>query len=225
LAHHSGLSWAAIAQIESGRRQEVRLGSLSALAEALGVTVDYLIGGEGTVQPKLLGHGALIYTSDEQYLGATVPFLVEGVRRADSALVVTRRRQIGLLRDALGDDASLVEFRDSRQWYRSPGHALDGYRQFIKDKFEHGAHWIRVIGEPVWAGRSEAEVLQWTRYESMINIALASAPATIMCPYDERSLDAGVLAGARHTHPEVVDTGQAIVSSTYRQPEEFLIQP
>ena len=36
LAYHSGVSWSAIAQIESGRRKDVRLSSLSALAEALG---------------------------------------------------------------------------------------------------------------------------------------------------------------------------------------------
>src|ERR1700738_2780915 len=53
LAHHSGLSWAAIAQIESGRRREVRLGSLVALANALAVSVDYLVGGKATLSPKL----------------------------------------------------------------------------------------------------------------------------------------------------------------------------
>ena len=36
LAYHSGVSWSAISQIESGRRKDVRLTSLSALADALG---------------------------------------------------------------------------------------------------------------------------------------------------------------------------------------------
>jgi DNA-binding XRE family transcriptional regulator len=44
LAHHSGVSYAAIAQIETGRRTDVRLRSLVALADALGVTVDALLG-------------------------------------------------------------------------------------------------------------------------------------------------------------------------------------
>ena len=47
LAHHSGVSWSAIAQIESGRRRDVRLSSLSALADALGVSVDELFRLEG----------------------------------------------------------------------------------------------------------------------------------------------------------------------------------
>ena len=44
LAHHSGVSYGAIAQIETGRRTDVRLRSLVALADALGVSVDALLG-------------------------------------------------------------------------------------------------------------------------------------------------------------------------------------
>jgi DNA-binding XRE family transcriptional regulator len=44
LAVHSGVSHAAIAQIESGRRVDVRLRSLVALADALGVSLDELAG-------------------------------------------------------------------------------------------------------------------------------------------------------------------------------------
>lgn len=36
LAYHSGMSGAAIAQIESGRRQDIRLSTLAALAGAWG---------------------------------------------------------------------------------------------------------------------------------------------------------------------------------------------
>ena len=43
LAVRSELSWSAIAQVESGRRKNVRPQTLSALAEALGVTIDYLV--------------------------------------------------------------------------------------------------------------------------------------------------------------------------------------
>lgn len=223
LAYHSGLSWAAIAQIESGRRQEVRLGSLLALANALGVSVDYLVGGSSTVSPRLLRHRALEYGSADEFLASTVPFLMEGIARAETVLVVTAVRQIRWLGDALGDDASHVEFRESSEWYRSPTGALNDYREFIKDRFECGAPWIRILGEPVWAGRSDAEVAEWTRYESMINLSFASAPATIMCPYDARAVPEGVLADARHTHPQVAGAGNATTSTTYREPEQFLL--
>jgi transcriptional regulator with XRE-family HTH domain len=222
LAYHSGLSWAAIAQIESGRRQEVRLGSLVALADALDVTVDYLVGSKAILSPKLFRHDAVIYDSDDEYIASTVPFLVEGITRSDCLLAVTTGRQITLLRDALGDDAVHVEFHDSAQWYHSPAGALNSYRAFVKERFERGAPWVRIIGEPVWSGRSAAEVAEWTRYESMINLTFSSAPATIRCPYATSAPD-GVLTRARQTHPEVVEAGNAIASRTYQEPEEFLL--
>jgi transcriptional regulator with XRE-family HTH domain len=223
LAYHSGLSWAAIAQIESGRRQEVRLSSLLALADALGVSVDYLAGGAATVSPKLLEHRVLFYRGDDEYLASTVPFLADGIRRGDAVLAVTTRRQIRLLRDALGADAARVEFVDSTKWYRTPAGALRDYRTFVQERFAAGAPWIRIIGEPVWAGRSRAEIAEWTRYESMINLALASSPATIMCPYDARSVPDAVLARARETHPEAAVAGDATANPAYRAPEDFLL--
>lgn len=223
LAVRSGLSWGAIAQIESGRRREVRLGTLVALANALEITVDYLVGAQAAVDPRLLEHYALLYGSEEEYLAATVPFLSEGIARRDCVLVVSGRWQTGLLRDALGDDAPHVEFRDSTEWYGSPTAALNDYRRYVNERFELGAYWFRVIGEPIWAGRSEAEVSAWTRYESIMNVAMASSPATIMCPYDARTVPAKVLDGARHTHPEVAEAGAVNVSRAYEEPEEFLL--
>jgi transcriptional regulator with XRE-family HTH domain len=223
LAYHSGLSVGAIAQIESGRRQEVRLGSLVAFANALGVSVDYLVGSESTVSPKLLGHSALLYGSDDEYLASAAPFVLEGMEHGDCILAITASRRIGLLRDALGPDASLVEFRDSADWYRTPIGALNLYRALIRDRFEQGAHWIRVIGEPIWAGRSETQVVEWTRYEAILNISLASSPATIMCPYDTRTVSDEIIARAYHTHPEVTEVGNATTSRAYQEPEELLI--
>jgi transcriptional regulator with XRE-family HTH domain len=223
LAYHSGLSWAAIAQIETGRRQEVRVSSLMALATALGVSVDYLVGGAATVGAELLEHRVLTYGSDDEYVAAMVPFLREGLARADSVLAVTARRQAALLREALGDDAALVEFSDASSWYRSLSMAANGYRTFVRQRFQRGAPWIRIVAEPVWTGWSEAAAAEWVRYESMVNMALASSPATIVCTYDSRSAPARALDGARYTHPEVVGVGDVTTSSTYRKPEDFLL--
>ncbi|HLX77470.1 MAG TPA: MEDS domain-containing protein [Acidimicrobiales bacterium] len=224
LAYRSRLSWAAIAQIESGRRQQVRLGSLVALSNALAVSVDYLVGVNPSEEPKLLEHRLFAYDSDDDYAASTGRFLAEGIERSDSTLAVTGRRQTELIRDALGEHAAHVEFRDSTEWYRSPRAALEGFRDFIKESFASGSPWVRVIGEPVWDGRSKAEVVGWIRYESIINLALSSSPATVVCPYDERTLPEEVLAGAHMTHPEVEGVGDAASSVDYQQPEEFLLE-
>ncbi len=222
LAHHSGLSGAAITQIESGRRQEIRASSLIALAAALGVSVDYLVGGPATVAPALLKHRVLEYGSDDEYLSTAIPFLTEGIARSDCVLTVTAKRHAGLVRDALGSGAQHVEFLDAADWYSSLRSAAIGYRAFLKERFERGAPWIRILGEPVWTGRSEKQLADWFRYESIINLAFASSPATIVCSYDTRSVPESVITNARRTHPEVAGAN-VFTNPRYTNPEEVLL--
>ena len=224
LAFHSGVSWSAIAQIESGRRQDIRLSSLTALAEALGLSVDYLIGTTATLTPHLFEHRLLTYGSDADYLQGTVPYITEGLERSECVLVVTTPTQTALVRDALDVRSENVEFAESAEWYSSLSGALNRYHAFVKQKFEAGATWIRMVGDPVWAARSGAEITAWFRYESLVNLAFASAPATIVCPYDTRSVPAEVVADARRTHPEVAPAS-VVAGPAYESPEEFLLQP
>jgi transcriptional regulator with XRE-family HTH domain len=224
LAHRAGLSSAAIAQIESGRRQDVRLASLVALARALGVSVDYLAGGEATLEPALFEHRALVYDSKDDYLDALVPFLTDALARNEAALAVTSRASTRLLRTALGRRAKDVEFHESAGWYPSPATAMDNYRALLKDRFAAGAPWINIVGDPVWAGRPRAEQVEWMRYESMINLAFASAPATIICPYDARIATRRTLADAGHTHPHIAGPDEIGPSATYTKPGDFLLR-
>src|SRR5437763_2381300 len=58
LAHHSGISWAAIAQIESGRRPDPRVSSVARLAAALDISIDELVRGKPAERHELQ-HSAL----------------------------------------------------------------------------------------------------------------------------------------------------------------------
>jgi transcriptional regulator with XRE-family HTH domain len=223
LAHHSGVSWSAIAQIESGRRKDVRLTTLAALAKALGVSVDYLIGSATATAPRLLEHRLLTYRSDEEYLGAAIPFFAEGMERSECLLAVTSAEQTELLRDSLEDRAGHVEFADSADWYRSPNVAMESYRTFVNEKLEAGAAWIRIVAEIALGSRSDAEIAAWNRYESFVNLAFASSPTTFICTYDDRSWPAEVIADARKTHPSLAHGNGATASPTYRGPEDLLI--
>ena len=146
LAYHSGVSWSAIAQIETGRRKDLRLSSLAALAEALEVSVDYLIGPSRTT-PDLLQHRLLSYASEDEFLTGAVPYLVAGVERAHSVLVVTTREVTDSVRDTLVDHREQIEFSDWADWYRSPQEALRRYGAFVSEKYKAGAAWITVVAE------------------------------------------------------------------------------
>jgi len=224
LAYHSGVSWSAIAQIESGRRKDVRLSSLSALATALGVSVDYLIGTGASTQP-LFEHRVLTYASDDELVAGAIPFLAEGIDASHCLLAVTTEAKTEVLREALQDRVEHVEFTDWADWYRSPQEAMNRYGAFLKEKTHAGATWIRVVAEAAWEGDTQAEIAAWTRYESLVNLAFASSPATIICTYDERSFPVGVVADARRTHPEIAHGDSATASPTYRTPEDFLVSP
>jgi transcriptional regulator with XRE-family HTH domain len=224
LAYHSGVSWSAISQIETGRRVDVRLSSLSALARALGVTTDYLGGSIAAGPPPLLEHRVLVYGSDDEYGAAVAPFLREGIERSDALLVVTTPRLLELIRGELGAELERGTLLDAADWYSTPLETLRRYRSFVDDSLKAGFKWVRIVGEPVWAGRSAAEVREWSRYESIINLSLAAAPATIICPYDSRSVPASVMHDAECTHSEFAHAGGSAPSASYRQPEDFLLQ-
>jgi transcriptional regulator with XRE-family HTH domain len=227
LAHRAGVSWAAIAQIEGGRRTDPRLSTVTALADALGVTVGQL--SRRSWPPdrveETLRHQLLLYATDDEFVEATLPFLVVGLEKGDAVLAVTGRSRIRRLRRSLGVDARRVTFRESTAWYTSARSAIDSYRSFVGHELGQGRPWVRVIGEPVWAERSSSEVRAWTRYEAMLNLSLAGTPLTIMCPYDTRAVSASIVADARRTHPQVMSETGPVASEHFHDPVSFLLAP
>jgi transcriptional regulator with XRE-family HTH domain len=223
LAYHSGVSAAAIAQIESGRRKDVRLSSLSMLADALGVTTDYLVRGAAAEPRPLLDHRVLLYGSDEEFLLAAVPYLLEGIERGEFVFVATTRANIVLLRDALGGNADSVEFGDASEWYRSPLQALAAFAEVREERCKAGAPWVRILGEPAWAGWSRSQQKAWIRCEAAVNLTLTSAPVTILCAYDTRSIPGRVIGDARRTHPTLQSRGDLEPSPDFCDPAEMLV--
>jgi transcriptional regulator with XRE-family HTH domain len=198
LAHAAGMSYGAVVQVESGRRTDNKISTVVALADALEVPLDYLLGRRENPQP-FLDHQVLPYASDEEFLAAAVPFIAAGVADHEPVLAVTSSRNIRLLRAAT--DMTAVTCAKASTWYRSPPAALAGYQQFVNDQLDDGCHWVRILGEPVWAERTAAEVRAWTRYEALLTIAFADMAATIVCPYDLREVEPAICSQAEQTHP------------------------
>ena len=81
----------------------------------------------------------------------------------------------------------------------------------------------RIVGEPVWAGRSHEEIRGWSQYESLVNLALGPMPVTVLCPYDERSVHPAIVATARLTHPRILEAGAVADNPSYQDPGEFVL--
>jgi transcriptional regulator with XRE-family HTH domain len=223
LAYHAGLSWAAVTQIESGRRKNLRQATLVALAESLEVTIDYLICGRSP--GPILDHRVLVYDGPEQFVREVAPFLVDGLDRGEAALAVTSQANLRRLRHELGDASNRVNLAHNRTWYRTPTVAFGRYQAFADESVAAGARWLRVVGEPVWAGRSRSEIHRWAQYESILNLAFADVPMTLVCPYDTRTVTDEILALARATHPSTHEDQSRRESRRYIEPTDFILKP
>jgi len=164
-----------------------------------------------------LAHDALIYDGEHSFVEHLLPFVRTGLERGDAVLAVTSTTNAAVLRESLGSDAARVDFRDSSEWYRSPGEAFNGYAGYV----ESCTRPLRVIGEPVWPVGAESAVREWAKYESVLNVAFADAPAWIVCPYDEASLPDAILDHARHTHPTLHAHGGRVEHAAYMAPDAF----
>ena len=162
-----------------------------------------------------LVHQALVYRSDQEFADAATAFVNDGLDAGERVLAVTTEHNSELLGQALGGRSDEIEFRDSREWYRVPSHALLAYHRYVAHA---DSDRVRIIGEPVWSTLSPGAVTEWTRYESLLNVELALAPASILRPYDAAALAEPIVKSAARTHPEVSTAGGTRASGHYHAP-------
>lgn len=144
-------------------------------------------------------HPALFYRGEEQYTAGTVPFLLEGLAAGEALAVAVPGPHLDLIRGGLGTGATGVEFLDMTEVGRNPGRIIPGVLRAFADA--HPGRRVRIIGEPIWAGRSAEEYPACVQHEALINAAFEGREVTILCPYDADGLAPEVLADAHATHP------------------------
>lgn len=161
-------------------------------------------------------HPALFYRSETEYTDRTAAFVREGLAAGEPVAVAVPGPNLELVRAGLGSDARDVTFLDMTEAGRNPGRIIPGVLRAFADA--HPRVRVRIVGEPVWAGRSAAEYPACAQHEALINAAFAGRRATILCPYDETRLAADVLADALVTHPTVITEGSERISEGYDWP-------
>jgi anti-sigma regulatory factor (Ser/Thr protein kinase) len=146
-------------------------------------------------------HKALFYADADEFLAGTVPFVRWGLEADDVILVAMPAPSLRLLKGALGDEAERVRFVDMEDLGRNPARIISAWRDFLSVN-PVGCHGVRGIGEPIWAGRSAAELDECHRHEALLNLAFDGDRAwSLMCPYNTTALSDGVLSEAEHNHP------------------------
>lgn len=158
-------------------------------------------------------HPALFYANEQEYTQQTGAFLREGLAAGEPMAVAVPGPNLELIKDELGVDARDISFLDMTEVGRNPGRIIPKVLKGFADAHPTGR--VRIIGEPIWAGRSAVEYPACAQHEALINAAFEGRAVTILCPYDQTRLDAAVLADARLTHPTLISQGREQASNDY----------
>ncbi|MFD5716028.1 anti-sigma factor RsbA family regulatory protein [Streptomyces pharetrae] len=158
-------------------------------------------------------HPALFYRGEEEYTRQTVAFLREGLAAGEPMAVAVPGPNLELIRAGLGTDGDGILFLDMTDVGRNPGRIIPRVLRGFADAHPGGR--VRIIGEPIWAGRSAVEYPACAQHEALINVAFEGRAVTILCPYDEARLDPQVIADARITHPTLIDGDREETSHAY----------
>jgi anti-sigma regulatory factor (Ser/Thr protein kinase) len=157
-------------------------------------------------------HSALLYHSEREYVDWLVPFISDGLDRMQPVLVAVPGDRLSLLRGALGDAAADVTMADIMAIGRNPGRILAAQLAFVE---RHPGQHVRIVAEPVWAGRTPFECSACMQHEALANIAFEGLDVTGLCPYDASRLGENVLSDVLLTHPQIWRSGSRKHSPDY----------
>jgi anti-sigma regulatory factor (Ser/Thr protein kinase) len=156
-------------------------------------------------------HEALFYAGPEAFLDRVTPFVEEGVAAGEPVMVAVQSAKLHALERRLGAAAERVEWVDMGDIGHNPACIIPAWSDFVAGR----SGPMRGVGEPIWPGRSPAELVECQCHEALLNTAFAGADGFhLLCPYDSVHLDRDVIAEAERSHPWV----GASESARYRGP-------
>ncbi|GLZ33420.1 anti-sigma regulatory factor [Lentzea sp. NBRC 105346] len=161
----------------------------------------------------MFSHPALLYHDTDEYVSAILPFITVGLAAGEPVAVAVPDHNGVLLRAALGRASERVQWADMTVVGRNPGRIIPFVLRAFADRYT--SRRVRIVGEPIWAGRSEEEYPACAQHEALINLAFVGRAVTILCPYDATRLPKDVLLDAEITHPVVTDGPTTRISAPY----------
>jgi anti-sigma regulatory factor (Ser/Thr protein kinase) len=166
-------------------------------------------------------HDALLFDSTGQLVDAAVPFMLAGLAAGEAVVVATGPETAAVLRDAVGGDRHVhVVERGDVYRARTPT-AITTFRHLAEQRTADGVPRVRIVGE-VDFGETERDWLEWQRYESVINEALADWPLWGLCVFDTRRLPGPVIDSAVRTHSHLVFAEGRARNPEFVPPADYL---
>jgi anti-sigma regulatory factor (Ser/Thr protein kinase) len=166
-------------------------------------------------------HDGLLYDDDEHLARVAAPFLRAGLAAGGAALIATTPRAASVLREAVGEHPMLhVLDRSDAYPSRTPA-GITRLRRLAEEHAGEGVPQVRVVGE-VDFGPTERDWLEWQRYESVVNEALADWPLWGVCVFDTQRLPGPLLDTAVATHSTLLGADGRTGNPGFVEPAAYL---
>ncbi|MGN6635164.1 MAG: MEDS domain-containing protein [Oryzihumus sp.] len=166
-------------------------------------------------------HDLLVHDTDEELVRATQDFVAQGLDSGGQVLVHSSHERVALLRDALEPHPRLTYGYDE-DLYRSPTTTLFAYQRQLALAPRPAQVWVTGT---VPLAESRATQAAWSRYESLVNVALGGFAFHALCTYDARTLPGHVVDAARAAHPHQGVGSLRRENPDYETPGDFLANP
>lgn len=152
-------------------------------------------------EPAGFQHETVFYREADDLVHSLLPYVHGGLDRDEAVVMVAPPARLDLLHDALADDAPDVEFLDMTDVGANPARIIAAWQDVLARHLAAG-RGVRGIGEPAYAGRRPAELLECHLHELLLDRAFDGGPGwRLLCPYDERRLPAEVCRASAALHP------------------------
>jgi anti-sigma regulatory factor (Ser/Thr protein kinase) len=156
-------------------------------------------------------HTALLYRNRDEYLGGLARF-------AEAAAEIGAPLQAvlpGGAREIIAELPSGAMIADMTEVGRNPARLIVSGQAFADS---HPRQHVCCLWEPVWPGRSSAELCEVARHEALANLAFSGQALTLVCLYDASTLTAELLHDIELTHPTMILGRQRLSSAGYLGP-------
>jgi anti-sigma regulatory factor (Ser/Thr protein kinase) len=162
-------------------------------------------------------HEVLFYAGgDPGFLHGTLAPVRRALAQEASVLVAVCGERASALRQALGEQAGRVRFANGHELGRNPARVFAVWQDFAREHANGGGGGAVGIGEPVWPGRSAAELCECERQETLLNLAFDDGPGwQLLCAYDVDGLDGHTIEAAKRAHPLLARDGASHANETY----------
>jgi anti-sigma regulatory factor (Ser/Thr protein kinase) len=159
-----------------------------------------------------LSHRAFLYRDASEYLEHILAFIREGLARAEPVFAALPGDLGWRVRADLGAADWQLAVADIHDLGRNPARITLALGTFAG---QHTGQQIRIVTEPLWPARTDAETAEVMKHEALVQLAVAAVSGEILCAYDASQLGPARIGGARAAHPEIVERGRLQPGSGY----------